>query len=169
MVADKYLKNNSGTLQEVAFSQTSSGVGDAGKGVALNDQGKVDDSMLPSGIGAEIKLLVASEALSAGNWINIWDNASTPNVRKADATTSGKFCNGFVLAGVSQSATATVYLKGINNQVTGMTAGDVFLSITAGQGSNIPPTASGNVVQFLGTALSSTEVSFERGAPIVMA
>ncbi len=168
-MADKYLKNNGESLKEVSFLQVSAGAGDAGKGVGLNPQGKIDDSMMPVGIGADTKAIIASEALSAGNWVNIWDNTGAFNVRKADATIEGKFCDGFVLAACASSELAIVYFEGTNNQLSGLTPGQMFLGTTAGQGTILPPAASGNVVQCLGTVVSATEVKFERGTPVVLA
>ena len=47
--------------------------------------------------------------------------------------------------------------------------GPVYLQTTAGAGGATIPSASGNVVQNLGVALSATEVNFERGTPVVLA
>lgn len=168
-MADKYLKNNGGSYKEVGFLTTSAGAADAGKGIGLNAQGRLDETMMPVGIGADTKALVASEALSAGNQVSIWNDSGTAKVRKADGTTEGKFVDGFVLAATEADATATVYFEGTNNQVTGQTAGDVFLATVAGNGTSTAPSASGNVVQRIGVAVSATEVNFERGIPVILA
>lgn len=168
MPAKKYLSNNAGTLTEVAANQTSAGAADGGKLVALDDQGRIDNSMMPVGIGADTAVIAASEALAAGDWVNIW-NSSGAKVRKADATTSGKECHGFVLAAVANGANATVYFEGTNNQVSGQTPGAVFLGTTAGAGQAAAPTASGQVVQRLGIAVSATAVNFEPQQHIVLA
>lgn len=168
MPAQKYLKNNAGVLTEQAAAQTSAGAADGGKIVALDDQGRLDNSVMPVGIGADTAVIAASEALAAGDWVNVW-NSSGAKVRKADGSSAGKECHGFVLAAVSNGANATVYFEGTNNQVTGQTPGAVFLGTTAGLGQASAPTAAGHVVQRLGVAISATAVSFEPQQPIVLA
>jgi len=168
MAAKKFLRLIGGVLTEVFGVQTSAGAGSAGDIVALDDTGRIDSSMMPVGIGADIKTIAASEALAAGDWVNVW-NSTGAKVRKADATTAGKEAHGFVLAAVSSGANALVYFEGTNTQVSGQTPGPVFLQTTAGTGGATIPSASGNVVQNLGVALSATEVNFERGTPVVLA
>ena len=169
MAASKFLRYVGGVVTEVFGKQTSSGVADAGAIVALDDSGRIDESMMPVGLGADTANVEASETLAAGDWVNLWDDAGAFKVRKADATTPGKAVHGFVLSSAPANASATVYFEGTNTQVSGMTPGDVFLATTAGAGSTTPPTGSGNVVQRLGVAVSATAVSFERGEPIKLA
>lgn len=169
MPAHKYLKNNNGALQEQAATQTSAGAADAGKIPALDEQGRLDNSMMPVGIGADTAIIAASEALTAGNWVNVWSDAGAFKVRKADGTTAGKEAHGFVLAAVSSGANATVYFEGTNNQVSGQTPGNVFLGTTAGAGQSAAPTGAGQVVQRIGLAVSATAVNFEPQQPIILA
>lgn len=169
MPAQKYLRNNAGTLTEQSAAQTSVGAADGGKIVALDDNGRIDNSMMPVGIGADTAIIQASEALVAGDWVNIWNSAGSARVRKADAAAAGKDAHGFVLAAVANGANATVYFEGTNNQVTGQTAGQVYLSATAGQGTATPPSSAGQVIQRIGIAISATAVNFERSQPIVLA
>ncbi|MDN6885277.1 hypothetical protein QMO14_16855 [Variovorax sp. CAN2819] len=193
----KFIKNVSGTLTEEAALTTSAGAGDAdklpalnangvldativnsktssagagdsGKVVALDASGRIDSSMMPVGIGADTASITASEALAAGDLVNVW-NSSGAKVRKADATTSGKEAHGFVLAAVANAALATVYFEGTNTAVTGLTPGPQFLTTTAGTSSNTAPSGSGNVVQRVGIATSATSLNFEGGVPIVLA
>ena len=124
---------------------------------------------MPVGIGADTKVMIASEALAAGDFINVWSDASAFKVRKADATTSGKRAHGFVLSAVASGANATVYFEGENTAVTGMTPGDVFLGTTAGRGQAAAPTGSGQTVQRIGVATSATSVNFEPSQPITLA
>jgi hypothetical protein len=169
-MADKYIFiNSSGIQAERELTVSSAGAGDAGKGIALDAAGRIDNSMMPVGIGADTASIPASEALAAGDWVNVWSDAGAFKVRKADATTAGKYADGFVTAAVSSGANATVYFEGTNAQVTGQTPGSVFLQTTAGLGGATVPSASGNVVQRLGTAVSATAVNFERGTPTIKA
>lgn len=169
MAGNKYIKNNAGTLTEEAAIQSSAGAGDAGKIPALDAAGRLDNSMMPVGIGADTASILASENLAAGDFVNIYNNAGTANARKADATTSGKEVHGFVLSAVTSGNNATVYFEGSNTQVTGQTPGTVFLATTAGAATSTAPSGSGNVVQKLGVATAATSINFERGEPIVLA
>lgn len=169
MAAKKLLRLIGGVITEVFGVQTSAGAGNAGDIVALDDTGRIDNSMMPVGIGADTATIDASEGLAAGDWVNVWNDAGTAKVRKADATTAGKEVNGFVLAAVTSGNPATVYFEGTNTQVTGQTPGAVYLQTTAGTGGASIPSASGNVVQQIGVAVSATAVNFERNAPVVLA
>lgn len=168
MAGDKYLYNNSGTMTERASIQSSAGAGDAGKIPALDAAGKLDTTMMPTGIAADVATVTASEALAAGDYVNIYESTGA-KCRKADASTAGKEAHGFVLSAVSQSASATVYFEGTNSQVTGQTAGVVYLSTTPGLGTSTAPSGSGNIVQRIGFATGATAVNFQSQAPVVLA
>ena len=168
MAAKKFLRFVNGVFTEIFGVQSSAGAGNAGDIVALDDNGRIDNSMMPVGIGADTKQIVTSEALAAGDFVNIW-NSSGAKARKADATTAGKEAHGFVLASATSGGTATVYFEGTNNQVSGQTPGNVFLQTTPGTAGATVPSTSGNVVQSLGVAVSATEINFERGTPVTLA
>jgi hypothetical protein len=159
----KYFANVAGFLKEVTASLVSTGAPDSGKIPALDSAGRLDISMMPAGVSAEVVVCVASEALAAGDFVNIYNNAAALNARKADATTNAKPAFGFVLAAVSSSASATVYLLSTTNTaVTGLTVGsDYFLGTTAGTITTTAPSAAGNIVQRLGRASSTTSIPFE--------
>lgn len=164
----KYLKMSGGTLAEEAALATSAGAGDSGKIPQLDGSGRLDNSFLPTGIGADTASITASEALAAGDLVNVW-NSTGAKVRKADATTSGKEAHGYVIAAVSSSAQATVYFEGTNAQVTGLTPGVQYLSTTPGSASGTPPSGSGNVVQRVGFATAAAALNFDAGTPVVLA
>lgn len=168
MAGDKYIKNNAGTLTEQAATQTSAGAGDAGKIPALDAAGKLDTTMMPTGVAADVATVTTSEALAAGDLVNIW-NSSGAKVRKADASTSGKEAHGYVIAGVGSGAAATVYFEGTNAQVTGLTPGVQFLSTTPGLATNTAPSGSGNVVQRVGFATAAAALNFQSNVPVVLA
>lgn len=194
----KFIKNVSGALTEEAALTTSAGVGDAHRIPALNASGVLDQSivnavtasagaadsgkvaaldaagrlaanMMPVGITPETASLVTSENLAAGDFVNIWNNASVATARKADATTAGKEAHGFVLAATTSPAAATVYLEGSNTAVTGKTPGVQYLQTTAGTAGTTVPSLTGNVVQRLGVATSATSINFEPAQPITLA
>ena len=191
----KLIKNNAGTLTEETTLIASAGAADANKVPALNASGVLDDtilnatvtssanktvkldaagkldaSVMPTGIGADTAIIVASEALADGDLVNVWNNAGTANVRKADANSAGKEAHGFVLAAVASSASATVYFEGTNSHCTGLTPGVQFLSSsTPGKSVTTAPTGTGKIVQNIGLALNATTLNFESGSPIVLA
>lgn len=168
-MADKYIYNNAGNLAEREATVTSAGAGNAGDVVALDSAGKLDTTVLPTGVGAETKLVATSESLSAGDLVNIYNDTGTAKARKADAAT-GKPAHGFVLTGVTSPNNATVYLEGIDNQLTGMTVGEQFLSgTTPGLTTATAPTTTGYIVQKVGCAVSATELSFEPQQTITLA
>ncbi len=158
--------NASGILDDSILNATVTSA--ASKIVKLDGSGKLDSSVMPTGIGADVAIISASENLSAGDFVNIF-NSSGPKVRKADATTSGKEAHGFVLSAVTSGNNASVYFEGTNTAVTGMTPGVVYLSTSAGLATSTPPSASGNVVQRVGYAVSTTAINFQSLDPIVLA
>ena len=164
-MADKYLKNDSGSMKEVEGLTSSSGAGDAGKIPALDSGGKLNSNMMPTGIAADTASVAASEDLAAGDFVNIYDDSGA-KCRKADATTNGKEAHGFVIASVTSGSNATVYFEGSNDQVTGLTPGMQFLSTTAGVCTATAPSSSGNVVQKVGIATAAASMNFEAGNPI---
>jgi len=169
-MAQKFLRLLSGVISELEALVTSAGAGDAGKIPALDATGKLDNSLMPVGIGADSKILPASENLAAGDLVNVWNDSGTAKARKADATTAGKEANGFVLSAVTLGNNATVYFDGTNTQLSSLTPGGVYyLGTTAGGVTDTPPSGSGNVLQRVGRALSATELTFEPGEPITLA
>lgn len=167
-MADKYLYNNAGTITEKAAITTSAGSGDTGKIPGLDAAGRLDSSFMPVGLGADTASITASEALSAGDLVNVW-NSTGAKVRKADATTAGKEAHGFVLSAVSSSASATVYFEGTDTGVTGLTPGVQFLSTTPGAATATAPSSSGNVVQRVGFATAAAALNFQSNVPVVLA
>jgi hypothetical protein len=162
----KFLKiNTAGGTEEEAFATSSSGVGDAGKGVALNAQGQIDETMIP---GAEVKSIVASETLAAGELVNVFDDAGTPKMRKADASNEGKKADGFVLSNVTSGASGKFHGEGIISGLSSLTIGArYFLSATTpGAITTTPPTTAGHILQEVGKAISATELVFEAQTPI---
>lgn len=169
-MAEKYIKNNAGQLAEVEATVSSTGATEAGKIVALDGGGKLDNSVLPSGIGATVKVAASSENLSAGDLVNLWDDGGTVKVRKADAS-NGRRAHGFVIASTTSPANATVYLDGTITGLTGLTPGaPYYLSgSSAGDIVSTAPSTSGYISQEVGIALSATEIVFEEQQPITLA
>lgn len=165
MAGNKYVSNNAGTLTEVAGNNTAATANDI---VALDATGRINNAQMPVGIGADTQAVTTSEALAAGDFVNIF-NSTGAKVRKADATVAGKEAHGFVLSAFSISTTATVYFEGTNTAVTGATAGVVYLSTSAGLSTSTAPTGTGNVAQRIGFATSATTINFQSQPPVVLA
>lgn len=164
MAAEKFLKLGAKDPEVYSALQVSAGAGSGGRIVALLDSGRLDLTMMPTGIGPDVYVFPASENLGSGEEINIWDDSGTLKVRKADATAAGKKSHGYVLAAVTSGNNATVYFGGINTSKSGLTPGsEYYLSTTAGAVTTTPASTVGNVVQHVGVALSATEMEYERG------
>lgn len=157
-----------GKTEEANAADSSTGVAEAGQLVALDSTGRLDPSLLPVGFGEDIKTIVASEDLSAGDFVNVFDNAGVANVQLADRT-NGRKADGFVLEAVSTGAPASVFFEGVNTALTGLTIGVPYFLGTAGDAELTPTTASGEILQCLGTSCGATELAFERSDPITRA
>lgn len=193
MAAPKIVALIAGRLKQLATIATSAGAGDAekipstnasgvldpsllnaattgnNKVLLTNGSGQIDPSVLPAGVGAASASIVSSEVIGSSTVVNVWDDAGTPKVRLADATVEGKEANGFVLAGVGSGLNATVYFDDRLTGLTGLTPGARhYLSTTPGEITDTPPSATGNVVQFLGVAYSTSAIDFEASDPITL-
>jgi hypothetical protein len=145
-------------------------VGNAGDIPALDDTGRLDMTLMPVGMGVETDTIATSENLSAGDFVNLWISTGI-KARKADATVAGKEAMGFVLVSSTSGNNAIVYrLSQSNTALTTMTIGaKQYLAATAGGRTETPPSASGNVVQYLGIAKSASEMIFAPNLPITLA
>ena len=173
-MSDKYIGlDANGNLAETEAVNASAGAGDAGKIPALDSTGRLDDTMMPVGIGADTKSLATSEDLAASDVVNVYDNTGTSTARKADASAAnaGKLVVGFVLEGSTSPGPATVYFEGTITGLSGLTPGDTYFvsGSTPGAVTNTPPTTTGYITQKVGVAISATELSFEPGEPVIRA
>lgn len=169
-MADKYLKvGSNGLPTELEATVVSTGASEAGDVVALDAAGLLDSSVLPAGIGLNVDTLPSFENLSAGDWVNVFDDTGTVKVRKADKSNARR-AHGFVLAAVTAPANATVYGPGeLNDGLTGLTLGvEYFLGDTGAELTTVTTTAT-EIVQGLGVAKSATAIRFNPTVPIVRA
>lgn len=166
----KYLGLTGGLPSEESAINVSAGAGDASKLVKTDAGGKLDSSLMPSGIGVETRSIVASEAIAAGKPINLFLNASVLNVRNADATAAGKECHGYAQQSIASAASGVINLE--EATITGLTGltigGNVFLAVGGGF-TQVAPSTSGNVAQHLGVALSATELLFRPRQAVTLA
>lgn len=169
-MAQKPIQLVAGKLTQVEATVVSTGAGDAGEVVALDSSGKLDVSVLPTGVGPNVKVLLASEAIGAGKYVNIYDNGGTPNVRLAD-NSNGREAHGFVKDAALSAANATVYFEGTNDDLSGLTPGARQFLGTAGGVTATPPTFAGGaaISQLVGSAISATEIDTDIDDCIVLA
>jgi hypothetical protein len=161
MSSNKFLTLVAGIQTFVTAISASAGAGDSNKIVMTDGAGRLDSSLMPSGIGAQTISVNAIEALAAGDWVNL-----TPTgVRKAD-NSNNRPAHGFILASAASGATATVHTAGLNTAKTGLTAGTQYFLGTAGSQSNVAPVAAGSIVQTVGVASNATTIPFDFEPPI---
>ncbi len=156
-MADKYLKlDSTGFSKEQEFLATSSGASDAGKGVALNGDGLIDPTMLGT---TESLSMTASEDLSAGDFVNFWNDSGTLKVRKATNTGIATRADGYVKSSTTTGNAITVYRdNGTITTLSGLTIGSTYFLGTSGGVTTTVPTSSNAIVQSVGKARTTSEL-----------
>lgn len=165
MPAKRFLRLVGGKLQQFAGTVISAGSANGGDLVALGDNGRLDNSVMPVGIGANTQSLVASGAIGAGKFVNYFVDNGTLKMRVAD-NSNGRRADGFVLEAVADAGTGAAYpMDAVNSALTGLTAGTEYYLGTAGGviASPLDETQStnqgvGKISQYLGIAKSATEL-----------
>lgn len=167
-MADKYITLLNGVEREVEGTVTGGTASQAGDIVALDAAGRIDVSLLPVGLGADVFTTTAFETLAAGAFVYIRTDGTAAN---ASANVGGHACSGFVLTGSATGAPATVYFEGQNTALTGLTVGvRYYLSdTTPGAATATPVEGAGKLHQFLGRSISSTNITFEADDVIIKA
>lgn len=171
----KFLQQVAGRIREALTVQASVGSADADKIPSLDNNGRLDISMMPAGLTVETKLMPAFEALAAGDLVNLFLDTGVIKARKADASVANatRKADGFVLSAAASGANIAVYYGNINSSVAGLTIGaDYFLSDAAPGAIVLAasiPTIAGRIVQRVGRALSATELLVEIDTPIELA
>lgn len=155
-------KNANGVYEEIVPLITGTGVPDANKLVQTNAQGVIDVTLLPTGVGADVTVLEADEALFAGAFVNIFDDGGTPKVRLADSGDESTRADGFVLEAYLATENATIYRRGTNDQLAALVPASRYFLGLAGLPSLTPPANDGDYCQPLGIANAATEMDFER-------
>mgnify|MGYP003629511162 CR=1 FL=1 len=161
MAAKSFLRLVAGKLKAIQAVVTSAGAGNDGDIVALDAAGRLDPSVLPIGVGPDVTNLASFENLTSGDYVNIFDDAGTVKARKADNSNS-RPAHGYIKDTVVAPATVNVFYEGANPNLAGLTKGvRIYLGITGGiiETPLIPITDVGKTHQFLGIAISATEVN----------
>ncbi len=163
----KYLNLTSGEIVEIKPVSTSAGSGDAGKMIELDGGGKISTTMMPAGIGSDSAEMEASEVITAGAFINIFNDGGTAKIRHADRS-NGREVHGFCISGIASGATGTVTFEGLNPALSGMTIGATQFLGVAGAVEETATTTSGQIIQRLGVARSATEMTTEVSRKITL-
>lgn len=111
--------------------------------------------------------LPCSEDITAGSFVNIWDDAGTAKIRKASWNT-GYLADGYVLSAFLSGDQATFYQAGVNTMCAPGTPGQTaYIAATAGASSNAPPELrSGFWLQEIGKYLTTNSIYFAKGLTI---
>lgn len=158
----KFLAWVTGRVAEVQPVTTSAGAGDATKMAQLDANGKWDSSLMPSGITPDQKTANANGTITAKDLVYM--EAAGTIARATAASGTPQQCMGWATTSVTTGNPVTMQLEGIVSGLTGLTAGSrYFLSDVTPGGLLISPgpVGSGKLAQYIGTALSTTELNFE--------
>jgi len=113
-------------------------------------------------------ILPAGEALSAGDFVNVYSSPAKLRKATAEYSEDRKEAHGFVKSSASTGQEIEVFFCGVNDALSGLTPGEIYwLSEEPGKASLWPPTASGSGLQVVGVSLSSGELSFLRHPPFI--
>jgi cyanophycinase-like exopeptidase len=146
----------------------SNGIGAAGDIVALDSTGKLDVSVLPVGVGPDVTVAEAVENLTAGRYVNIFNDGGVPKVRLADSS-NDRPAHGYVKVTVAIGASATVFFEGPNQDLSGIVAGQRYYLSTAGQPMTAVPVLPTNVIhQFLGVGIDANTINTDIEDAIVL-
>jgi hypothetical protein len=168
MAAKSYITLLAGKLKYLAATVISTGVANDGDIVALDSTGKLDPSVLPVGVGPDVKVAEASENLGAGAYVNFWNDGGVTKVRLADNSNS-RDAHGFVLDSFTTGQMATVYFEGPNTDLASLTPGSRYYLGAAGAVTATPPSApSAQIHQFLGISVDTTTINTDIDDCIVL-
>ena len=171
MAAKSFLRLVAGKLQAITAVVTSAGAGNDGDLVALGSDGKLDASLLPSeALSEDSYSLATSENLAAGDFVQIWNDGGTPKLRLAD-NSNLREVDGYVKTASTSPAVNTIFLEGVNANQSGMTPGArQYLDTVGGVTETplVPITDTGKIHQYLGKAISATELDFEKDDCILL-
>jgi hypothetical protein len=164
-MAKKYLELNAGKVSTKEATVISGGGANAGEIPALDGTGRLDVSVLPLGVGPDLSILEASEDLTAGQYVNIYNVGGVAKARLADGS-NGREAHGFVKSSYTTGQSAHIYYEGPNEALTSLTVGARYYLNTAGSVSATPRSA--GIHQFMGVAVSATAINTDIEDHIVL-
>lgn len=132
--------------------------------VATQADGFIDPSLIKD---SEVLVREASEAITAGDEINIFNDGGTAKARKASSSGFGTRSMGYAENSAALGEDVTIICEGVKTGLAGLTIGaPVFLSLTAGAVTQTPPTGISEIWQKLGEAISADSYRLELGEAI---
>lgn len=164
MAIERFLTLIGGLPEHIKALVTSSGAGDGGKIVATEEStGRLSPTVMPAGFGSKVIAATAFEGVSAGKFVNFFNDGGTFSGRLAD-NSNGRPANGFVLESYTAAQVMDVYpLDEINTELSALTPDSIYFLGTAGD--IITPALdstddanNGKINQLLGKAKSATEL-----------
>jgi len=164
MADGKFLSLENGRKKLKQAINQSTGASDADKIIRTDASGKIDRSFIPD---LDISVLEASENVSAGDFLNIFDDGGVAKVRLADASNDRR-AHGFAGETVTVGGNVTVLREGTNADLSGLAIAVRYYLDTVGQVTSTPKTAMGEIHQYLGTAESAVAINIEITDEIVI-
>ena len=150
-----YYLQRLGAGYQYVYATIVGGIANAYKIVSTDASGTIPASLFPAGIGMDIVIYPATEAIAAGQQVNLYSNAGVLSARNADAASAngGKKADGFVIASVASGANATVYRNGgVNTGVSGLTPGADYYLAAGGGVTTTQNATPGQTDQYIGKA-----------------
>lgn len=158
MAKQNFFSLIAGRIVQLFPLSESKGAEDAGKLIATNSKGKIDNSLID--LKSEVNIRTASEALSAGKFVNLHLVGDALEVRLADQS-NGRVAHGFVQEHATVGQPVKVYRIDTDNaQLSGLITGADYWLGEAGNAVVEAPTT-GKFCQMLGMAISPTELRTE--------
>lgn len=103
---------------------------------------------------------IASVAITAGQIVNLFDNAGSMDARLADSTTAATMAHGIAnTAALAGARFEMQWLRSFVTSIGGMVPGTLYwLSTTPGAVQNLPPVAVGTIQQPIGLAIAAAQM-----------
>lgn len=143
------------TLYTAIFKST--GVSDAFKIISTGPDGLIDPTLIP---GTDVYSKMASEDLSAGDFVNFHIASGVSKMRKAD-NSNGRRADGYVKEAILSGVVGYVFDGGVNTSLSGMTPDTRQYLGLVGARTETAPSASGSIIQFLGKSTIASEMPYE--------
>lgn len=103
---------------------------------------------------------VTSEALSAGDMVNVFDDNGTQKIRKAVSTDTAKFCCGYVREAAAVGDEVTMFVWGIVTGYSGLTPGMPYYLSSTTPGGIQKANPNSNFSQLVGFAIANDTLYF---------
>lgn len=159
------LQGTASFATSASFASTASFALNAGGGSGFPFSGiaEITGSIVLSSGSGIFPIVTASEALTAGDFVNM----AAGGIRKASSNDTTKQAHGFVTASYNTGNSVVVFYSGLNTGVTGLTVGSRYFLSASGTEATTVPTTAGQLAQEVGVAISPTAILVNFGPAIV--